>query len=331
MTLQKRSALRAVARPRTFRRVLLCCVLLGGCVRDWDAAEPAPGDRDASAATATEPEDTFSPDAALDQGVDASESDANVPEPDAFAPLDLPGEPEPDAAATSELDARVADTGTAGDASAAPRFCANQSAAFCADFEDGTLDAFDWQELTETSPVSLSVVEEGAAPGRRALKSTLSGAGDEAARVALWLADGVPAWVHASFDFLPQFNLPPQGGSVFWFKLSEQTGTRFPGVGFSSDQEGNKLLIHGFDGVAESYDAYAMEPLPAGWVRVDVMITFGANGNVTVRFNGQLAAVFTGPLQVVGVTQSYLQLGVYAQQALAPSALYDNVVVEHPR
>jgi hypothetical protein len=281
-------------------------LLLNACVYDWKVVDE---ERPTDAAPDTEI-------AWWSDAGDNEELDAASAEPDA-GPMHV------DVAQQGTLDASP-DAEPAVDAGVG--FCARVDAAFCADFEDGTLDAFSWQELTTTSQASLSVVEADA--GGLALKSAITGAAEESARVAWWLADAAPSWLHAAFDFLPQLSLPDGGSLVFWFKLSEQTGAYFPGVGLASGFRGTVLAVHNFDGTTDTFDLYPVADLPGGWVHVDVAIAFGASGSITVRFNDSVAATYTGPVHVANVTQSYLQLGVYSQQTPASWALYDNIVVE---
>jgi hypothetical protein len=270
-------------------------------------AEPDAGARDTDARVLTQFDATSVEDGGTDAG-GGSSADSSVH--DAMAVMQVPDATGPDAAPRAPA-------------------CADLDAAFCADFEQGSLDVFSWHEVTANTQASVSIVDAGTAPGGRSFRSAIAGTADESARVVVRLLDAAPSSFRASFDFLPSLSLPAAGDElVTWFRLTEQSGSAYAGVYLGSRRDGTFLVIHNFDGLNESFDLHRVADLPAGWARVELELALGRQGSATLRFDDTVALAYIGPVQVTNVTQSFVQLGLYASQAPASSALYDNVVID---
>jgi hypothetical protein len=342
---------RARARPVGVLALLALCAPLYACVYDWDLGDTSEGSPSAGehaargdAALESDAETVQSP--SMHEELDAGWADA------ATAPRGDGGTHAGASGATPKVDATVAMDGASSDAQlpdnadatvvsndarppsgadAAPAAfaCEKLDAAFCADFEQGTLDVFSWQEVTFGTRASVGLVDGGTAPGGLALRSALGGTADESARAVVQLLQGAPSWFRASFDYLPSLSLPADGDQpVFWFRLTERSGDAYRGVFLGTWRAGTQLIVQNFDGVTETWDPYPTAPLPAGWVHVELELHFGRQGSATVRFNGAVAHAHLGPIYVIDVEQSFVQLGLYAEPPTLSSALYDNVVLE---
>jgi hypothetical protein len=341
---------------RSLRAAALFCawVLLDGCAYDWaianDGTDAEAGLTTSDGAASDQEHDGSLEITDVDLGTSAHDAAIVEPEPDARAQS-------ADASVTTLFDASSAgDAGADGqgadgssadssvndastvmyvpdtqrlDAAPGALSCAHLNAAFCTDFEDGSLDVFSWHEVTPNTQASVSLVDAGAAAGGLAFRSATAGTADESARVVVRLLDGAPSSFRTSFDFLPSLSLPAEGDElVSWFRLTEQSGAAYAGVYLGSRRDGTFLVIHNLDGANESFDLHRVADLPTGWVRVDLELALGHEGSATLRFDGALALAYSGPIQVTNVTLSFVQLGLYASQAPASSALYDNVVVD---
>jgi hypothetical protein len=241
-------------------------------------------------------------------------------------------EPNVDDAATMDDSAALEDASA--DSTQADRPCQGVDASYyCEDFEQAVLEGvFDWEELTPDTGASLSLVEEGREPGPRVLKATLTGVDGEVAREVIVLQESGLSWVRVAFDIQAQANFPPSSdGAVYWFKLAQQSGDGYPGgVSLATTAtSGTLLLIQNFDGTTESVSTPPIIDLPAGWVHVDMEITLGSSGSITVRYDDRVAAQYVGPVHVVDVTRTYVQLGIYAQKAAASWAMYDNIAFQY--
>lgn len=326
-------------------------VLASSCTHDWanDTSEASDASTQSEAAAVTSG-DASSSESARNDAALAADS-AAAPSTDAGTPQADAGSVEASNGGSSAFDAttpnpsdggaQVVDSAPPRDASNADagkpvssgaRFCSQVDAAFCNDFEDGptAIDTFTWTELSTTSQASLTVVNEGAPPSQRALKSALTGAADESARIAYKFLDGAPRWFRARFDIRPQFSLPVGSDSLlFWFKLTEQSGDAYPGLSLASRADGNFLIVQNYDGsTPESFDMYDVPELPTGWFHVEIEVFTGTSGSIVVRFNDKIAVSYAGVVRVANVTQTFALLGIYTQSGPPSSALYDNVAIE---
>lgn len=298
----------------TSRLLLRCspalCLLAAACHNDWAGPEdkdastqsPAPeGSSDpAPSLTTTTPADGTVPDATLpDAGPDDASSDAP----------------------------------TSADAATPVMGCTDGPTGASCDLEQGALDdIFSWLELTTASGATLTLVNEGQAPGPRVLKSTLSGAGNEGAR-AVYRLPSAPASLHVAFDFLPRLNLAPMSTDVVpFFKFQQPVGNSYPGFMLVARRNGNFIILQNGDGVTDpSWVDFPLKEFPQGWVHIDIDVTFSLTaGTLTVRFNGVEAG--SVPAQRIGstgtITHHTAGFGLSSAEKTASSAFYDNLVVE---
>lgn len=310
------------------------------CNNDWSVPDSPDADSETNADAAVRTRDGGASDAVVR---DAERTDSDAPGPlDAQTPD--AGQPEQDAQAPATPDASSGkpdtgtagpvDTGTAGpvDTGATPRTCQGVQALYCNDFEGADALEFNWTQVTTTSQASLTLVEPAVSSHTRVLKSSLSGVADEAAEAAVWLLDTAVGSFRASFDFLPQLSLPAGSTNLmFWFRLIEQSGDNYPGISLASRNDGTFLVIENFDGATSTFDMHSTTGLPSGWVHVNLDVTSGSQGKVTVRFNDKIAVEYAGPVQAASVSQSFATIGLYTQGGPASSALYDNVVLNATR
>jgi hypothetical protein len=342
---------RAAPPPVSAFAWLWLCALLHACAYDWQlldaggaAALGGDGEREDVGLGATEAQDDAAPprseprdaeaDAGLPEDEDAPATDARVGAIDGGEPSTAPDAAAPaqdataDGPASTSLDAQLPDA-AGPDAAAGARLCARLDAAFCDDFEQSSIEAFSWQEVSFGSQASVTLVDGGAAPGGFALRSALGGTPDESARAVVRLLAAAPSWFRASFDFLPSLSFAPEGDElIFWFRLTEQSGDAYRGVFVGTGRDGTFLIVQNFDGVTETWDMHPVAALPAGWAHVELELRLGPDGSAELRFNGAGAASLRGPIYVTGVEQSFVQVGLYSQPGTRSSALYDNLVLE---
>lgn len=300
-----------------------------GCNADWDA--PA---EDAS--TDAGPADTGVPDVTTSTGMDGGE-DASSANDGGRA----------DAGASDAQTDAVVVPALEGGVSAG--FCGSITkgmSTLCTDFENNKLvapngEGFDW--LAAYNNPGPTLVDEGKADGKRALKSTLSGSNTDEASMVAWSVEYAARTLTAAFDFLPSLQLPVNPGAlVTWYKVQQNVELKspadgggdtvyYPAVALSTRHNGTFLTIQNTNGSAEpTYDEYLVSaPFPSGWFRVEVEIATGTKGSVTVKYNGTVVLLLKELWVLGNPGQTYHEVGLTSQAAAAPcSALYDNVIVD---
>lgn len=274
---------------------------LGGLTRETSSKEHAEGGSEAGPSS--------------DAGSDASTADVTNP-------MDAHGE-------SSASDAPAVDMGGASDTSALG-FCQSGTHFFCADFDEGNVDA-GWSVVTpgNAGDLALDTQTYTSAPASAQL------GGDQNASAALtkYLSPTVPAHVHVELDVIGC--AVPSAGVVSLVNVGQDLPGNTSENVLRVQSDGSTVFIadqYPGDG-GEAYNRYI---LPSGlsttsWTHVvlDVLLS-ETNGSVTVTFGGTQVLSVTGiPTSSANVTDTFVAIEARTfQVTAAETASFDSVTVD---
>jgi hypothetical protein len=204
----------------------------------------------------------------------------------------------------------------------------------CDDFESGSLSTdgrgdWSWFEVLGTPPGSGTLSNPSGLPGGRGFRAAVGPTSKEqGATLAKQLPPNV-ASLRVAFDMTGSISVgsPIQGSGLVIAKLEQQVADEYPGVSLEAVPTG--MLLH-VENVIGGTTIVASDQLGAyprsGITRVQLDVTFGAQGSVRLSYDGVLQLEKTN-IQVgsAAAEDTVLLLGLYTESAPASFVLYDNV------
>lgn len=213
---------------------------------------------------------------------------------------------------------------------AAAGFCASRTPQpkLCADFDEGKPVNFGWTLVDVEGGGAVSVGTDAFSPPGAFLSAVAPSVdGLSSGR----LQESLPvlaSTVHVEFEM----RIAPGDSGPFELCAIHQLTNDPTAHGLFYKEENGKLLLYvnsvDADG-GTTWAVYPFGPAPSSWLMVEIDVTLGAAGSVTVKHDGVVVMQATNiPTSTEPRAQLFVDLGFYAFQRATARASFDNVVVD---